>query len=246
MELRIVLFRDRYDQELVSPVVTTLVVGPVGEDGILRSTKSALTSRANQSAHIWQPVSGAPQPESSLPEKQVLASCLRSGIDERWQCAPNWHGRTTVDLRSRRARIRCLLERGEVCAQLIELGKPGYDISRSQRDFGFNQSGLGARRDVDVRFTRWPHQLHKEGAGTKVVVERSRPGLVCIERLARGAATDAHGDTRIVGAEEIQTNEAFAIARHPSTGAVVQRPDLVVAQRLGVEHRELEVVWNCP
>ncbi len=137
-----------------------------------------------------------------------------------------------------------MLERGEVCAQLIELGKPGYDISRSQRDFGFNQSGLGARRDVDVRFTRWPHELHKEGTGTKVVVERSSPGLVCIERLARGAATDAHRDTRIVGAEEIQTNEAFAIARHPSTGAVVQSPDLVVAQRLGVEHRELEVVWN--
>src|SRR5438477_4043988 len=110
MELRIVLLCQRDDQELVRPVRTTLVVGAIRKNRVFCPTESAVTRWANQSAHICQPVSGAPEPESTLAEKQILASSLRPRISKRRQRATNRNWRTTGHLRRCRAGIRLLFE----------------------------------------------------------------------------------------------------------------------------------------
>ena len=101
MELRIVLLCQRDDQELVRPVRTTLVVGAIRKNRVFCPTESAVTRWANQSAHICQPVTGAPEPESALTEKQIFASRLGSRIGERRQRAADRDRRATVDLHCR-------------------------------------------------------------------------------------------------------------------------------------------------
>src|SRR5207253_6923967 len=105
MELRIVLLCQRDDQELVRPVRTTLVVGAIRKNRVFCPTESAITRWANQSAHICQPVTSAPEPESAFAEKQIFASCLGSRIGERRKRTADRDRRATVDLHCRRAGI---------------------------------------------------------------------------------------------------------------------------------------------
>ena len=205
MKLRVVLFRQWNDQELVGPVEAALVVRPIWENAVLGAAKASFAHRTHESAQIGEAMSRAPQPECALSKKKILATSLSHRIDERGQRATGWNSRATGNLRCRRAWIGWLLERVEVRPQLIQLVHECHGIARSQRHFCFDQPGFCTHGDADVRFTRGPHQLNQERAWTEIVVERRSASLIGIERFARRATANADRNTWVVGVARVET-----------------------------------------